>query len=722
MAKIKKEKEPKKEAKPVVIETPAQRLSGIIKTCRNIMRKDKGMNGDGDRLPMLTWIMFLKFLDDNENLQEINAQLEGKKYKSAIAEPYRWRDWAKDKNLTGDDLLAFVNNEKIKLADGKESTGLFYYLRALQSETGAERKDVIATVFKGVTNRMINGYLLRDIINKIDEIHFTSNEELNSLSHLYESILKEMRDASGDAGEFYTPRPVVKFMVEMLDPKIGETVLDPACGTAGFLVESFDHLKRQAKTVEHKKILQEKSIIGGEAKPLPYLLAQMNLLLHGLNYPNIDSGNSLRVPLRDISDNDRVDIVLANPPFGGEEEKGILNNFPDDKQTTETALLFLQLIMRKLKRKKPTQAGGRAAIVVPNSALLANGVAGRIIKQLLNEFNVHTIVRLGDGVFAPYTDIPSNLIFFDSSKATDRIWFYEIAIPEDKKKYSKSKPIRIEEFDNLKKWWNNRIESENAWSVSVIDVMKENGNGAVSINLDLKNPNKDDIYKGLNAESIVEDIYNQISENLKLIKEITEEIKLSIDAPILPLSEAIVENTEEVIVDPSQSYEFAGVYGFGKGIFKRQALEGNNTSYKVFNRLHENEIVISKVKGWEGAIALVPKEFDGLFLSPQYPSFKAKEGINIKYIAEYCKHPKVWRDLLNKSKGIGARRNSISVATFLSLEIPLPELNIQNKIVDALEKLSNLKRNQIELNKKLDFLTPAILENVFHLEKIEITE
>ncbi len=720
MAKTKKEKAPKKEAKPVVIETPAQRLSGIIKTCRNIMRKDKGMNGDGDRLPMLTWIMFLKFLDDNEQLQEVNSQLEGKKYKSAIAEPYRWRDWAKDKNLTGDDLLAFVSNEKIKLSDGKERTGLFYYLRALQSETGAERKDVIATVFKGVTNRMINGYLLRDIINKIDEIHFTSNEELNSLSHLYESILKEMRDASGDAGEFYTPRPVVKFMVDMLDPKIGETVLDPACGTGGFLVEAFEHLKKQAKTVEHKKLLQEKSIIGGEAKPLPYLLSQMNLLLHGLNYPDIDSGNSLRVPLKDIGDNQRVDIVLANPPFGGEEEKGILNNFPDDKQTTETALLFLQLIMRKLKRKKPTQDGGRAAIVVPNSALLANGVAGRIIKQLLTDFNVHTIVRLGDGVFAPYTDIPSNLIFFDTEKQTDKIWFYEICVPEEKKKYSKSKPLRIEEFDNLKKWWTKRKENENAWSVKVSEVIKEGEKGAISINLDLKNPNKKDLYIGLNAIQISNDIYSQISENLKLIKEIKEEIDLSIDAPKEPLYKAIEENTEEVVVDPAVSYEFAGVYGFGKGIFKRQFLEGNNTSYKVFHRLHENDLVISKVKGWEGAIALVPKEFEGLFLSPQYPTFKAKEGINIKYISEYCKHPKVWQDLLNKSKGIGARRNSISVPTFLSLEIPLPELEVQNKIVDALEKLTQLKLNQIELNKKLEFLTPAILENVFQFDNVEI--
>lgn len=722
MAKTKKEKAPNKAAKPVVIETPAQRLSGIIKTCRNIMRKDKGMNGDGDRLPMLTWIMFLKFLDDNENLQEINAQLEGKKYKSAIAEPYRWRDWAKDKNLTGDDLLAFVSNEKVKFADGKERTGLFYYLRALQSETGAERKDVIATVFKGVTNRMINGYLLRDIINKIDEIHFTSNEELNSLSHLYESILKEMRDASGDAGEFYTPRPVVKFMVEMLDPKIGETVLDPACGTGGFLVEAFEHLKKQAKTVEHKKLLQEKSIIGGEAKPLPYLLAQMNLLLHGLNYPKIDSGNSLRFPLKDIGDSERVDIVLANPPFGGEEEKGILNNFPDDKQTTETALLFLQLIMRKLKRKKPTQEGGRAAIVVPNSALLANGVAGRIIKQLLTDFNVHTIVRLGDGVFAPYTDIPSNLIFFDTKQQTDKIWFYEISVPEEKKKYSKSKPLRIEEFENLKKWWVKRKENESAWSVKVSDVINEGEKGSISINLDLKNPNKKDLFIGLNAIEISNDIYFQISENLKLIKEIKEEINLSIDAPKEPLYNAIEENTEEVVVDPSKSYEFAGVYGFGKGIFKRQFLEGNNTSYKVFHRLHENDLVISKVKGWEGAIALVPKEFEGLFLSPQYPTFKAKEGINIKYISEYCKHPKVWQDLLNKSKGIGARRNSISVPTFLSLEIPLPELEVQNKIVDALEKLTQLKLNQVELNKKLEFLTPAILENVFQFENVEISE
>lgn len=512
-----------------ITESPAQRLSGIIKTCRNIMRKDKGMNGDADRLPMLTWIMFLKFLDDNEQLQEINAQLEGKKYKPAISAPYRWRDWAKDTNLTGDDLLAFINNEKVTLKDGKECAGLLFYLRNLQSETGTERKDVIATVFKGVTNRMINGYLLRDVINKIDEIHFTSNEELNSLSHLYESILKEMRDASGDAGEFYTPRPVVRFMVQMLNPKIGETVLDPACGTAGFLVEAFEHLKKQAVTIEQKKILQENSILGGEAKPLPYLLAQMNLLLHGLNYPKIDSGNSLRFPLKDIGDKERVDIILANPPFGGEEERGILNNFPEDKQTSETALLFLQLIMRKLKRKKPGQNGGRAAVVVPNGTLFADGVAARIKKQMLDEFNLHTIVRLSDGVFAPYTDIPCNLLFFEDGGPTNEIWYYEILPPADRKKYSKTKPLQYEEFAPCIGWWNNRTENDNAWKVQVKDIITYDAEGKLlNVNLDQKNPNRKGEFEYREPSELIHSILEKEKIAMELMQNIENEIIITL--------------------------------------------------------------------------------------------------------------------------------------------------------------------------------------------------
>lgn len=516
-----------KTEKIVKLETPAQRLSGIIKSCRNIMRKDKGMNGDADRLPMLTWIMFLKFLDDNETLQETQAALKNKKYKPAIEIPYRWKDWAKDKNLTGDDLIAFINKEEVILADGSEKTGLLYYFRGLQSETGTERKDVIATVFKGVTNRMINGYLFRDVVNKIDEIHFTNNEEVNTLSHLYESILKEMRDASGDAGEFYTPRPVVKFMMEMLDPKIGETVLDPAAGTGGFLVAVFEHLKKQAKTIDQQETLQNKSIIGGEAKPLPYLLCQMNLLLHGLNYPNIDSGNSLRIPLRDIGDKDRVDIILTNPPFGGEEERGILNNFPDDKKTSETALLFLQLIMRKLKRKKPGARGGRTAIVVPHGTLFTPGIAARVKKQLVDEFNLHTVVRLGEGIFAPYTDIPCNLLFFEHGEATKDIWYYELLPPADRKKYSKTRPIQNEEFTEIKTWWTKRKENDKAWKVQLQHVLQVDDKGNLqNVNLDLKNPNRKGEFEYREPVELVSSIMEKEKQVMRLMKEIENEIQI----------------------------------------------------------------------------------------------------------------------------------------------------------------------------------------------------
>ena len=504
--------------------TTAQRLSGIVKSCRKIMRKDKGLNGDSDRLPILTWIMFLKFLDDNEQILETEALLNNEKYNPIIEAPYRWRDWAEDQNLTGDDLLAFINNEKAVLPDGTEKLGLFYYLRELQSESGKSRKDVIATVFKGVNNRMINGYLLRDVVNKIDEIHFTSTEEIFTLSHLYESILKEMRDASGDAGEFYTPRPVVQFMVDVINPQIGETVLDPACGTGGFLVASFDHLKKQAQKIEQKDILQKDSIFGGEAKSLPYLLSQMNLLLHDLKFPQIDPLNSLRFRLQEIGDNERVDIIITNPPFGGEEEKGILNNFSKDKRTAETALLFLQLIMRKLRRKKINQKGGRAAVVVPNGTLFADGVAARIKKHLIDNFNLHTIIRFGDGVFTPYTDIPSNVLFFEHGKQTKNIWFYEIAVPDDRKKYSKTKPLQSKELEIVKEWWNDRKETEWAWNVKIENIVGEDKNGNVTVNLDIKNPNRKNEFEYREPKKLVTSILKRENEILKLMNEINKTI------------------------------------------------------------------------------------------------------------------------------------------------------------------------------------------------------
>ncbi len=444
----------KKTAKPV---TTAQKLGSVIKSARDIMRKDKGLNGELDRLPQLTWIMFLKLLDDSEKLREIEAELEGITYKPTIQPPYRWRDWAANDNFTGDQLRNFINNDEAVRPDGERGEGLLTYLRNLKSKTGRERADVIAKVFKGVNNRMITGELLWDVLQKVDDIHFDRSEEVNILSTLYEAMLKEMRDAAGDSGEFYTPRPVVRFMVKAVDPKLGEIIFDPACGTGGFLVETYEYLKRQCNAAEWK-ILQQ-SIVGGEAKSLPLMLTHMNLLLHGFEYPDIDDGNSLRFPLGELGVKDQVDVILTNPPFGGEEEEAIKKNFPPDKAVNETALLFLQLIMRLLKENPP----GRAAVVFPNGVLFGDGISGRIKEELLKNYNLHTIVRLPNGVFSPYTSIPTNLLFFDRSQPTTEIWYYEIPTPEGRKNYTKTKPMQDEEFDECWAWWKNREENEQAW-------------------------------------------------------------------------------------------------------------------------------------------------------------------------------------------------------------------------------------------------------------------
>jgi type I restriction enzyme M protein len=455
--------------------TTAQRLGSLIKSARKIMRKDKGLNGDLDRLPLFTWILFLKFLDDMEIAAEEEAKLSAKKYQAVIEPPYRWRDWAaKADGITGEELLKFISQDETIRPNGTKGPGLFAYLRGLQSESGKARQDVIANVFKGVTNRMESGYLLRDVINKVSGIHFTASEEMHTLSRLYENMLREMRDAAGDSGEFYTPRPVVKFMVDAINPKLGETILDPACGTGGFLVEAYEHLAAECKSVFERRLLQQETLFGQEAKPLPYMLVQMNLLLHGLEYPNIKYGNSLRQKVTEIGDAERVDVVLTNPPFGGEEERGILNNFPADKQTAETALLFLQLIMRKLKRPvrgKP----GRAAVVVPNGILFGDGVCNRIKEDLLKEFNLHTIVRLPEGTFAPYTDIPTNLIFFDRSGPTQTIWYYQVPLPEGRKKYTKTMPMQLEDMDACKEWFtaNKRVESEQAWKIDFQNLLSK---------------------------------------------------------------------------------------------------------------------------------------------------------------------------------------------------------------------------------------------------------
>jgi len=699
-----------KKTKAISQETPAQRLSGIIKSCRQIMRKDKGMNGDADRLPMLTWIMFLKFLDDNEQMQEVNAQLEGKKYKPAIESPYRWRDWAKDTNLTGDDLLNFISNEKVTLSDGKERTGLFYYLRSLQSESGTERKDVIATAFKGISNRMINGYLLRDVVNKIDGIHFTNNEEINTLSHLYESILKEMRDASGDAGEFYTPRPVVRFMVEMLDPKIGETVLDPASGTGGFLVEAFDYLKKQAKTVEQRQTLQRNSIIGGEPKSLPFLLCQMNLLLHGLEYPNIDSGNSLRFPLREIGDKDRVDVILTNPPFAGEEEKGILNNFPENKRSAETAWLFLQLIMRKLKRVKPDSKGGRAAVVVPDSTLFdTTGIATRIKQDLLSSFNLHTIVRFPKGIFEPYTDIETNILFFNSEGPTEKIDYFQIKPPIGKKNFTKTNSINITYFEEIKNWFQNREANEQAWSVNISDLDWN------SLNLDIKNPKSFLENQNRDTKSLLENLISGsriIPEALLKISNSVETIDDQIEADEYLLDELLIRVKDEIDLEDDEEYKRITIRINGNGIEIRDQLKGEKIGTKRQFLVSEGQLVLSKIDARSGAFGILPADCDGAIITGNFWAYNINEDIVEPEFLRLIITSEKFLNFCKASSTGTTNRKYLDESKFLDQSIKIPEIGIQRKIVAIVRNVEEIHYNFLQLSNVGIDLRHSIIDRI----------
>jgi len=494
----------KREAKTTGAAAPttAQQLGSLVKSARDIMRKDAGLNGDLDRIPQLSWIMFLKCFDDMEQRREVTE----KKYRPAIESPYRWRDWAgdPDKGQTGEALLKFVNDQ------------LFPYLRGLVGTGAGDARDVLAAVFKETFNRTLSGYLLRDVVNLVNRINFNSSDDIHTLGHLYESMLREMRDAAGDSGEFYTPRPVIRFIVQQVNPRLGETVLDPAAGTGGFLVEAYEHLKTQVRSVEDRRCLQEETLFGVDKKPMPYLLGMMNLLLHGLDRPNLVRDNALSHPLTQITDSARYNVIMTNPPFGGEEEKGIQDNFPEATRASETALLFLQFIMRSLKRR------GRCGMVVPNGVLFGDGVCARIKKDLLENFNLHTIVRLPNGVFAPYTSIPTNLLFFDKTGPTGEIWFYEHPLPEGRKQYTKTQPLQFEEFTLCQAWWSNRHENDRAWKVRVEDILKTEAEGRPAINLDLKNPRGQQDFEHMPPEQLVDDVLDKERRIANLLTEIRQ--------------------------------------------------------------------------------------------------------------------------------------------------------------------------------------------------------
>ena len=471
-------------------------VSNVVKSVQDIMRQDAGVDGDAQRISQLVWMIFLKVFDAKEEEWE----LEYDDYESVIPEELRWSNWADDdEGITGDELLDFINNK------------LFKELKEMELGVDSDPKAfLVKAVFEDSYNYMKSGALIRQVINKLNEIDFTASEDRHLFNDIYENILKDLQSA-GNSGEFYTPRPVTQFIIDMLNPQLGEKVADFACGTGGFLTCAIEHLKKQQKSVDDIKVLGE-TIIGVEKKPLPHLLATTNLILHDIDVPNIAHDNSLTKNVRDLKESDYVDVIAMNPPFGGIEEDSVLTNFPNTFQTKETADLFMTVMMYRLSEN------GRAGVVLPDGFLFGEGVKTKIKEKLLNEFNLHTIVRMPNGVFAPYTGINTNLLFFDKGEPTKEVWFFEHPLPKGYKNYTKTKPIKLEEFELEKKWWNNREENEYAWKVSVEDIKARN------YNLDFKNPNKEE--EDLGDPKMLLEKYNEAkAEVSKLQDTLIEELR-----------------------------------------------------------------------------------------------------------------------------------------------------------------------------------------------------
>ena len=467
-------------------------ISSVIKAIQDIMRKDTGVDGDAQRLSQIVWMLFLKIFAD----KEVEAEIIDDNYKSPIAEKYRWQTWAKDdEGMTGDELIDFINND------------LFPYLQNLENDAD-KRAFIIKNIFQDTYNYMKSGTLLRQVINKINEIDFNSSEDRHLFNDIYEQLLQSLQSA-GNAGEYYTPRAVTQFIVDMVNPKINEKVLDPACGTGGFLACTIEHLKKQISTSSEAETLNT-NICGIEKKPLPHQLCTTNMILHGIDTPiNIRRDNTLSKPINNISPAERVDVIVTNPPFGGIEEEGIENNFPASFKTRETADLFLVYIMKMLK------PNGRVGVVLPDGSLFGEGVKTRIKEELLKTCNLEVIVRLPNSVFKPYATVGTNLLFFKKGEPTQHIWFYEHKLPKGTKSYSKTNPIQNEEFDPIRKWWENKVENEVAWKVSVEEIVNDN------YNLDIKNPNNTD-------EKILEspqEIIKKIRDNYKEINVLLDSIE-----------------------------------------------------------------------------------------------------------------------------------------------------------------------------------------------------
>lgn len=627
-------------------------LKGVIEGIRRIMWQDTGLNGDAQRIEQLGWMLFLKIFSDKDK----ELELLDDNYTSPIPDELHWDAWAgDDEGITGDELLEFVDRK------------LFPTLRNLNLATGNGRALIVKEVFEGNNNYMKSGINIRKVLNKLNELDFNIAKERHAFGELYETILKDLQSA-GKSGEFYTPRAITHFITEMIAPKLGEKILDPSCGTGGYLTAAIEQLYKQANNVDERKSIAE-SVMGWEYKPLPYLLATTNLILHDIEIPEIIFRDSLDQPLSTYTEKNRVDVILANPPFGGIVANNNENNFPQKFRTKESADLFLILMINLLKN------GGRAGIVLPDGSLTGDGVKQRVRQKLLEDCNLHTIIRLPNTVFKPYATVATNLLFFEKGKSTNEIWYYQHNYPLGIKGYSKTKPLLLEEFDVIKNWWCNRVENEFAWKVTINDLKKRN------YDLDIKNPNAKVEQRNISSQKLIDALLNDLSNIEEEIEEITSSFFYINDYKIRTIGELceVVKGNTGIKQAVKGKYPLV-VTAEERGTNDSYQFDNNAVCVPLVSSSGHGHASLKRVHYQSGKFAL------GSILCAVIP--KDDSILSAKYLYYYLNN---FKDELLVPLMKGMANVSLSVSKIKSVSVKIPPISIQEEIVYLMEKCEKLR-------------------------------
>lgn len=671
----------------------------------DIMRRDDGTSGLLQYMEQLSWLIFLKIFEAIEERLKAEAEFAGRVSNQIIDKRYQWSSWAK-KDWRAEELVKFIDDELIP------------YLTSL---SGSPERDMISTIFRESSgNLMKSGFNLKDVISIVDEIDFNSADDSHVVSQVYEELLLKMGKEGGVAGEFYTPRPIVRLMVEIVNPKSNERLLDPFCGSCGFLVESFKHIETSKQlTIQEYERLQQESFHGQEKKSLPYLIGVMNCVLHGMLTPRVVRKNTLEENIRNMPESHRFDVVMTNPPFGGQENKQIQQNFPVQSQATE--LLALQYVMKKLK------PNGRCAIVVPEGVLSGSDAFAVVKRELLENFNVHTIVSLPSGTFANVTSVgpgpKANLMFFDRTKATKQIWYYELTPPEDTN-YTKTNPIKDVDLVDCWNKWQTREISKNSWLVSIDEVISRNHD------LVAMNPNRKEKSVRLPIMHTLEEIAQGSIETQHLLKDLrttlSDEALARLKSQHMsweewPLSELLDPVWRDVQVVPERSYKILGMHSFGNGLYIKYEKKGSEIKAERLYQVHTHDFVYNRLFGWRGSFGLVTEDLDGCFVSGEFPCFivKRKDIVSPEFLLKYFSRPSIWKEIEAQSRGTTrGSRLRFKEDRLLEMIVSLPLIQTQENIVKLHDALKHLIGIAEKIQNHAEELAPAVLEDVFAMVQV----